>query len=76
MFGNASFTMPITITALSTPPMAASDWRDMRVRWALEGVGERYAIRLVSFCAMKEEPHLAFRSTYAYAPTVAVGPHR
>lgn len=33
--------------------------RDMRVRWALEEVGQPYEVRLVSFAAMKEPAHLA-----------------
>jgi glutathione S-transferase len=31
----------------------------MRVRWALEEVGQPYEVRLVSFAAMKEPAHLA-----------------
>jgi glutathione S-transferase len=33
--------------------------RDMRVRWALEEVGQPYEVRLVSFKAMKQRAHLA-----------------
>src|SRR6202166_4846020 len=33
--------------------------RDMRVRWALEEVGQPYEVRLVSFGAMKEPAHRA-----------------
>ena len=33
--------------------------RDTRVRWALEEVGQPYDVRLVSFAAMKQPPHLA-----------------
>ena len=33
--------------------------RDTRVRWALEEVGQPYAVRLVSFRALKEPAHLA-----------------
>jgi glutathione S-transferase len=33
--------------------------RDMRVRWALEEVGQPYAVRLLSFAAMKDPAHLA-----------------
>ena len=32
--------------------------RDMRVRWALEEVGQRYEVRRVSFAAMKGPAHL------------------
>src|SRR6185503_14664734 len=31
--------------------------RDMRVRWALEEVGQPYDVRLLSFSAMKEAAH-------------------
>src|SRR6202008_1171794 len=31
--------------------------RDMRVRWALEEVGQPYGVRLVSFSEMKEPAH-------------------
>src|SRR5918995_6467292 len=31
--------------------------RDMRVRWALEEVGQPYDVRLLSFSAMKEPAH-------------------
>jgi len=33
--------------------------RDMRVRWALEEVGQPYEVRLISFGAMKEPAHRA-----------------
>ncbi|EJL77580.1 glutathione S-transferase [Polaromonas sp. CF318] len=33
--------------------------RDMRVRWALEEVGQAYEVRLVSFAAMKQPAHKA-----------------
>jgi glutathione S-transferase len=35
--------------------------RDMRVRWALEEVGQPYEVRLVSFGAMKEPAHRALQ---------------
>lgn len=41
----------------------------MRVRWALEEVGQAYEVRLVSFEAMKQAPHRAlhpFRQTPTY----------
>jgi glutathione S-transferase len=50
----------ITITAFeSSPDRGRGLARDMRVRWALEEVGQPYDVRLVSFKAMKEPPHLA-----------------
>jgi len=52
--------MAITITAFQTSPDGGRGLaRDMRVRWALEEVGQPYAVRLVSFRAMKEPAHLA-----------------
>ncbi|RZK01923.1 MAG: glutathione S-transferase family protein [Novosphingobium sp.] len=52
--------MTITITAFeSSPDQGRGLARDMRVRWALEEVGQPYVTRLVSFAAMKEPAHLA-----------------
>ncbi len=49
-----------TITAFErSPDRGRGLARDMRVRWALEEVGQRYAVRLVSFAAMKEPAHRA-----------------
>ena len=42
--------MPPTITAFaSSPDRGRGQARDMRVRWALEEVGQPYDVRLVSF---------------------------
>ena len=50
--------MTITITAFaSSPDRGRGLARDMRVRWALEEVGQPYDVRLVSFGAMKEPAH-------------------
>jgi glutathione S-transferase len=47
-----------TITAFERSPDGGKGLsRDMRVRWALEEVGQPYAVRLVSFTAMKEAAH-------------------
>jgi glutathione S-transferase len=47
-----------TITAFETSPDRGRGLaRDMRVRWALEEVGQPYDVRLVSFAAMKAPPH-------------------
>jgi glutathione S-transferase len=47
-----------TITAFkSSPDEGQGLARDMRVRWALEEVGQPYEVRLVSFQAMKEPAH-------------------
>jgi glutathione S-transferase len=55
-------TLPLkpTITAFErSPDRGRGLARDMRVRWALEEVGQPYEVRLVSFAAMKEPAHLA-----------------
>lgn len=50
--------MTPTITAFeSSPDRGRGLARDMRVRWALEEVGQPYAVRLISFKAMKEPAH-------------------
>src|SRR3989440_11316465 len=55
-----SLTMTITITAFERSPDGGKGLaRDMRVRWALEEVGQPYEVRLVSFGAMKEPAHRA-----------------
>ena len=52
--------MTPTITAFeSSPDRGRGLARDMRVRWALEEVGQPYDVRLLSFAAMKEPAHLA-----------------
>ncbi|WP_342722478.1 glutathione S-transferase family protein [Bradyrhizobium sp. B097] len=52
--------MTPTITAFERSPDGGKGLaRDTRVRWALEEVGQPYAVRLVSFQAMKEPAHLA-----------------
>ena len=49
-----------TITAFeSSPDRGKGLARDMRVRWALEEVGQPYDVRLVSFSEMKESAHRA-----------------
>ena len=50
--------MTITITAFEKSPDRGNGMaRDMRVRWALEEVGQAYDVRLVSFDAMKAAGH-------------------
>jgi glutathione S-transferase len=52
--------MTITITAFeSSPDRGQGLARDMRVRWALEEVGQPYDVRLLSFAEMKEPAYLA-----------------
>jgi glutathione S-transferase len=54
--------MTITITAFeSSPDRGRGLARDMRVRWALEEVGQPYEVRLVSFGEMKQPAHLALQ---------------
>jgi glutathione S-transferase len=51
--------MTIVITAFERSPDGGKGLaRDTRVRWALEEVGQPYEVRLVSFTAKKEPPHL------------------
>ncbi|WP_115526589.1 MULTISPECIES: glutathione S-transferase family protein [Xanthomonas] len=52
--------MTITITAFERSPDGGKGLvRDTRVRWALEEVGQPYAVRLLPFRAIKEPAHLA-----------------
>jgi glutathione S-transferase len=52
--------MTPTITAFErSPDRGRGLARDMRVRWALEEVGQPYEVRLLSFAEMKEPAHLA-----------------
>lgn len=61
--------MTPTITVFETSPDGGQGLaRDMRVRWALEEVGEPYAVRTVSFAAMKEPAHLA-RQPFGQIPS-------
>jgi glutathione S-transferase len=46
--------------------------RDMRVRWALEEVGQPYEVRLISFGAMKEPAHRALHP-FGQIPTYEEG---
>ena len=62
-----------TITAFeSSPDRGRGLARDMRVRWALEEVGQPYDVRLVSFSAMKEPAHRALQP-FGQIPTYEVG---
>jgi glutathione S-transferase len=50
--------MTPTITAFEkSPDRGRGLARDMRIRWALEEVGQPYNVRLVTFAAMKEPAH-------------------
>ncbi|MDB5528849.1 MAG: glutathione S-transferase [Devosia sp.] len=65
--------MTPTITAFeSSPDRGRGLARDMRVRWALEEVGQPYDVRLVSFKTMKEPAHLALQP-FGQIPTYEEG---
>src|SRR5690348_14525858 len=65
--------MPPTITAFETSPdRGRGQARDMRVRWALEEVGQPYDVHLLSFKAMKEPAHLALHP-FGQIPTYEDG---
>ena len=65
--------MTVTITAFeSSPDRGRGQARDMRVRWALEEVGQPYEVRLLSFAAMKEPAHIALQP-FGQIPTYEEG---
>ena len=65
--------MTVTITAFeNSPDRGRGMARDMRVRWALEEVGQPYAVRLLSFEAMKQPAHLALHP-FGQIPTYEEG---
>ena len=65
--------MTITITAFEASPDEGRGLaRDMRVRWALEEVGQTCDVRLVSFEAMKQPAHTALHP-FGQIPTYEDG---
>jgi glutathione S-transferase len=65
--------MTPTITAFEqSPDRGRGLARDMRVRWALEEVGQPYEVRLVPFSEMKEPAHLALHP-FGQIPTYEEG---
>jgi glutathione S-transferase len=65
--------MTPTITAFEASPDRGQGLaRDMRVRWALEEVGQPYDVRLVSFEAMKQPAHRAVHP-FGQIPTFEEG---
>ena len=65
--------MTPAITAFaSSPDRGRGLARDMRVRWALEEVGQPYDVRLVSFAEMKQPEHLALHP-FGQIPTYQEG---
>lgn len=62
-----------TITAFERSPDGGKGLaRDTRIRWALEEVGQPYDVRLLSFQAMKDAPHLAL-NPFGQIPTYQEG---
>jgi glutathione S-transferase len=62
-----------TITAFqASPDRGKGQARDMRIRWALEEVGQPYNVRLVSFREMKEPAHRALQP-FGQIPTYEEG---
>ncbi len=71
--GEITITPTPTITAFERSPDRGKGLaRDMRVRWALEEVGQPYEVRLVSFGAMKEPAHRALHP-FGQIPTYEEG---
>ena len=65
--------MTVTITAFErSPDRGRGLARDMRVRWALEEVGQPYEVRLLSFRAMREPAHLSLQP-FGQIPTFEEG---
>ena len=65
--------MTPTITAFErSPDRGRGLARDMRVRWALEEVGQPYEVQLQSFEALKQPAHLA-RNPFGQIPTYEDG---
>jgi glutathione S-transferase len=54
-----TMTIPTITVFERSPDRGRGLARDLRVRWALEEVGQRYDVRLVSFSQMKEPAHRA-----------------
>jgi glutathione S-transferase len=63
---------PIITAFERSPDRGKGLARDMRVRWALEEVGQSYEVRLVSFAAMKEPSHRALHP-FGQIPTYEEG---
>jgi glutathione S-transferase len=65
--------MTPTITAFArSPDRGRGLARDMRVRWALEEVGQAYDVRLLSFAEMKAPAHLGLHP-FGQIPTYEDG---
>jgi glutathione S-transferase len=65
-------TIPVITAFERSPDRGRGLARDMRVRWALEEVGQPYEVHLVSFEAMKESTHRA-QNPFGQIPTYEEG---
>jgi len=63
---------PTIIAFKASPDRGRGLARDMRVRWALEEVGQPYDVRLLTFAEMKEPAHLALHP-FGQIPTYEEG---
>lgn len=63
---------PVITAFENSPDQGQGLARDMRVRWALEEVGQPYEMRLLSFAAMKQPAHLAIHP-FGQIPTYEDG---
>jgi glutathione S-transferase len=64
--------IPIITAFEKSPDRGRGLARDMRVRWALEEVGQSYDVHLVSFETMKQPQHRA-RNPFGQIPTYEEG---
>ena len=64
--------IPIITAFEDSPDEGKGLARDMRVRWALEEVGQPYDVRLVSMAALKEPAHLTL-NPFGSIPTYEEG---
>ena len=64
--------IPIITAFARSPDRGRGLARDMRVRWALEEVGQPYEVRLVTFAEMKEAGHRALQP-FGQIPTYEEG---
>ena len=64
--------IPVITAFEASPDGGKGQARDMRVRWALEEVGQPYDVRLVSFREMKEPAHRQ-RQPFGQIPTYEEG---
>jgi glutathione S-transferase len=63
---------PVITAFAQSPDRGMGQARDMRVRWALEEVGQTYDVRLVSFEELKQAAHLGL-NPFGQIPTFEDG---